>query len=198
MAKQTAKKMSQPERPLKERLIDAALILAEQLGWAHVTMSDIAGEAGCSLAELHDVFESKGDIIAAYERGVTRRVLESAASEPGADPRDALFDLLMDRFEILNEQRPALISILAAYRFDPKEYLLALPILGRSMGWMLEAAGLDTAGWRGAARLAGLTAVYLSGVRAWMDDDSVDLAKTMAALDKNLARAQDWAGRFNL
>ncbi len=198
MTAKAAKKTVKQQTDLREAIIGAAMVLAAQLGWSHVTMTDIAQEAGCSLADIYERFGDKGEIVAAYERDVTKRVLDGAVSDPSAEPRDTLFDLLMDRFEILNEQRPALLSILAAYRFDPKESLIALPYLGRSMGWMLEAAGLETNGWRGAARIAGLTAVYLAAVKAWMDDESADLPKTMAALDKNLARAEEWAGRFSL
>jgi hypothetical protein len=35
-----------------------------------------------------------------------------------------------------------------------------------------------------------LTALYLYTVRTWIEDDSEDMAKTMAALDKNLERAE--------
>lgn len=183
---------------ITEAAITASFALARQLGWAHVTMSDIAQESGYSLADLYERFDDKGDILAAYERSVTRRMLAGAGSAPSDDQRDALFDLLMDRFEILNEEREALLSVLEAYKRNPADSLLSLPHLGKAMKWMLEAAAIETTGWRGAARVAGLTGVYLQALKAWMDDDSADLAKTMAAIDKNLARAQEWAGRFSL
>lgn len=199
MAKKATKKV-QTTQPadMQEAVIAAAFTLARQLGWAHITMADIAQESGYSLAELYDRFDDKGDIFAAYDRSITRRMLAGAASAPSADPRDALFDLLMDRIEILNEEREALLSVMEAYKRNPADSLLSLPHLGKAMKWMLEAAGLETNGWRGAARIAGLTGVYLAALRVWVEDDSPDLAKTMAAIDKNLARAQDWAGRFSL
>lgn len=193
-----AAKTQEKTADMTRNVIAAAFDLARQLGWAHVTMADIAQESGYSLAELHDRFDDKGDILAAYERGVTRRMLAQAAQEADSDPRDTLFDLLMDRFEIMNEDRAALLSVLEACRRNPAESLLGLPHLGKALKWMLEAAGMETSGWRGAARIAGLAGVYLAGLRAWMDDDSPDLAKTMAAIDKNLARAQSWAERFSL
>ncbi len=58
----------------------------------------------------------------------------------------------------------------------------------RSMVWMLEAAALDSAGLRGAVRVRGLGLLYLSVLRVWLDDDSEDLSRTMAALDKRLKR----------
>lgn len=197
MANKAVKAQEKPA-DIAEAAIAASFSLSRQLGWAHITMADIAQESGYSLAELYDRFDDKGDILAAYERGVTRRMLAGAGGAAVTEPRDALFDLLMDRFEILNEEREALLSVLEAYKRNPADSLLSLPHLGKALKWMLEAAGIETTGWRGAARVAGLTGVYLAALKAWMDDDSADLAKTMAAIDKNLARAQDWAGRFSL
>ena len=61
------------------------------------------------------------------------------------------------------------------------------------MGWTLEAAGVGSAGRIGALRWVGLAAVYLEAFRAWARDESEDMARTMAALDRALARADRWA-----
>ncbi len=58
------------------------------------------------------------------------------------------------------------------------------------MGWMLEAAGLSAAGLRGIVRAKALVGVWLYALRAWKDDESADLAGTMAALDKALDQAE--------
>jgi hypothetical protein len=96
----------------------------------------------------------------------------------------------MERFDVLSEHRDAVISILSSFRTDPKEAIISLPHLARSMTWMMEAAGLDTSGFKGAARVTGLTLLYANVLRVWIKDDSEDQAKTMAALDKNLDRAE--------
>jgi hypothetical protein len=59
------------------------------------------------------------------------------------------------------------------------------------MAWMLEGAGLSSTGLHGMLRTKGLTAVWLYTLRAWERDDSADLAGTMAALDRALARAEE-------
>jgi hypothetical protein len=66
------------------------------------------------------------------------------------------------------------------------------------MSWVLEAAGMDTSGIKGAIRVAGLGGIYLNVLRTWMEDDSADLGRTMAALDKNLSRAEQIANNFML
>lgn len=196
MSQKTAHK---PQKPLKERVIAAALSLAASMGWDMVSMADIASEAKTTLADLSDIFDDKGDILVAYGRLVDRRVLENAGQgSPEDSPRDRLFDIIMERFDILGEDRDAIVSILSAYRFDPKEAIIALPHLARSMAWMMEAAGIDVAGIKGAVRLSGLSALYAHVLWVWIRDESPDLAKTMAALDKDLSRAEHVAGTFML
>jgi len=188
-----------PPKPLKERAVAAALELAARMGWDMVTMTDIADKARCSLAELSDIFDDKGDILDAYGRALDRRMLENSSTpDPSASERDRLFDLLMERFDLLNEDRDAIVSILKSFALDPKQAVISLPHLGRSMSWTLEAAGLSTQGLKGAARVLGLTIVYMNVLRHWVNDDSADMSKTMAALDKSLSRAEQCAGTLML
>jgi hypothetical protein len=106
--------------------------------------------------------------------------------------------MLMERFERLNKDRAAVVSILGSFKDDPKQMVISLPHLGRSMTWILEAAGIETLGWRGALRVAGLSVVYLYVLRVWTGDDTPDMPKTMAALDRALARVESWAGKTGL
>lgn len=185
--------------PLKERAVTAALELASRMGWEMVTMTDIADKVHTNLAGLFEIFDDKSDILAAYGRRIDKAVLERAGdADPSVPERDRLFDLLMERFDVLSENREAVLSILKSFSSDPKQAVISLPHLGRSMAWMLEAAGIDTSGFKGAARVTGLAVVYLNALRHWSRDDSADLSKTMAALDKSLSRAERWANNFML
>lgn len=178
--------------------VDAALALAAARDWANVTMADIAEEAGMSLADLARMFDGREDVLSAYARRVDGDVLESYDTPAGGSHRDMLFDILMERFDRLNRDRDAVVSIIGSLCADPKQMVIALPHLGRSMTWMLEACGIETLGWRGAARVAGLSVIYLYALRIWKDDDTSDMAKTMAALDRALDRTERWAETLGL
>jgi len=182
------------EKDIKQLIVTKALSLSEQQGWEQVTLADVAREAGLSLPELFDVVEDKTDILVLLGRIIDRRVLE-VIGEPDAEisARDQLFDILMERYEILNDYRAGLIPILESFKFDPKQAVISCPHLCRSMTWMLEAAGIETHGLRGALKIIGLTGVYIKTLRIWKSDESADLAKVMAALDKDLGRAEQFA-----
>lgn len=183
----------------KEKILIQTLELTTELGWEFITLRDIAERADISLADLHTYYEDKMDILCAFGRMIDRKVLaEIETPDPESSHRDLLFDILMERFDAINEHRAAVISIYNAFRFEPKQALTSMPHLCRSMTWMLEAAGIDTNGFKGAARVAGLTGVYLKTVRIWVKDDSADMGKTMAALDKSLGGAEKFAGMIGL
>ena len=62
----------------RSKAIRAALDLAEQRGWRHVTLLDIAQAAGISLSDLRREFTSKNDIIRAFQQEVDAEVLAKA------------------------------------------------------------------------------------------------------------------------
>ena len=194
-----AKQGGNPALNAKDRVIDAAFALATQQDWNFISIRDIADEAGIGLAEFYDIFSSKDDIITAYGEELDRKVLNAFSDpDPEASVRDRLFDLLMERFDLANQKRAALVSILKSLNYDPKTAISGLPHLSCSMAKMLEAAGIDSNGARGAIRVLGLTAVCAWVTRVWMRDETADLTQTMAELDKALNRVESIANTVNL
>lgn len=195
-----AKAKTQDIAAIKTQVICAALDMAARGSWRDVTMRQIAVKAGLDLADIIPLFADKTDILCAYGRQIDARVAESLNGQSMADdtPRDCLFDILMQRFEILNEDRAAVLSILDGVTSDPKQMVISFPWVCRSMGWMLELAGIDAHGWGGALRVAGLSLVYLKVLRDWIYDDSPDMAVTMASLDKALGQIDTIAATLKI
>jgi len=177
--------------PPQDRMVDAALTLAAERPWHEISLREIAEASGLPLAEAYRCGASKQAILEAFLRRTDAAVLsEGAMEEDEGSARDRVFDILMRRFDALQPYRKALASILLAQTRDPVTALASLAALQRSMTWMLEAAGLEVDGLRGLARTRGLTILYLATLRTWLRDESLDLAKTMAALDGYLRRLE--------
>jgi AcrR family transcriptional regulator len=182
-----------PEESAEDRLVTAALTLAARQGWRNTGLGEIAREAGLPLAEAYAACSSKLAILAAWHRRIDRVALEGAGEMGDETPRDRLFDLLMRRFDALQASRVAVRALLRDSLGDPGA-LLGAPLLLRSMGWMLEAAGVSAAGWLGRLRVQLLAGLYLSVLRVFLEDESADLTRTMAVLDRRLRRAESWLG----
>jgi hypothetical protein len=115
-------------------------------------------------------------------------------AEPDERPRDRVFDLLMRRFDALGPYKEALEVLSRELPGDPCAALAAGARLLRSMRWMLEAADISTDGITGVVAVKLTAAAYLAAFRAWLRDDSPDLAPTMAALDRRLRGIERWLG----
>jgi len=189
MAKKAAPKPADPA----EHVIEVALRLAAERGWAGLALSDIASAAKLALADLYASYPSKTAILAALSRDVDRQVLAGFAPNPEESTRDRLFDLVMRRFDALAPHRAALAAVARDVGRDPMSATYGLGQLARSMALMLEAAGVSSSGLRGVLRTNGLSAIYLATMRDWFRDESADKARTMAALDARLRRAENWA-----
>jgi len=172
----------------RDRIIKAALKLAETRGWRDLSLGEIAAEAQIPLIEFRKEFQSKAQILAAFVRAVDLAVLEKFPA-PGPDAaRDRLFDVLLTRFEVMQPYKLAIRRI--SEDATPGEALQQFRPALKSQYWMLAAAGLSGEGGTGLVRVQGLLGIYGRVFRVWIDDDDPGLAKTMAALDKRLRRGE--------
>ncbi len=172
------------------RIVDAALDLAVRRGWRRTSLADIADAAEMELAELYRIAPSKVVILAAFATRIDEAMLVDSDPELADEPvRDRLFALLMRRFDALQPYREAVRALAGRGAADPIELGCGALHLARSMGWALEAAGIGPGGSIGCLRVKGLSAIYLLALRVWLNDDSDDMGKTMASLDRNLGRA---------
>ena len=172
-------------------VLDAALELAATAGWRDLTMRDVAEASGVSLAELHAVYPTRNAILKAFSVRIDAAVLAGDTGDLGDEsPRDRLFDVIMRRLDVLSAHRKAAWSIIRASLGNPASTLQGLCLTQTSMRWMLEAAGIDAGGPVGALRTKGLTLVWLDVLRVWQSDETDDMARTMAHLDKRLAMAE--------
>ena len=175
--------------PVEERIVDAALALFAERGWNAVTMADIAGTAAISEAEVGKAFSRKIAIVQHLMTRVDNAVL-GHTPPPDGSVRDRLFDLLMLRFDSLRTHKAAVVSICRGLCRSPVAALCLVPRVLRSMARTLEAAGAGTGGLDGLLRVEALALIYANALRVWASDETVDMAKTMATLDRSLAQAE--------
>jgi AcrR family transcriptional regulator len=182
-----------PAAPTSKRdtVIDALMRLAADRPWSDIELIDIAEEAGISLAELRDLFPSKGAVLGGFSRRIDREVLNGTSDDLKDEPaRERVFDVMMRRLDALAPYKKALRRIVFALRQDP----LALAALNReglnSQRYMLAAAGISTEGNLGPLKVQGAVIVFSNTMQTWLEDDDPSLARTMARLDRELRRGE--------
>ena len=179
----------------REKIIAAFLNLLADKPIEQIGFAEIAEASGVSLAQLRSEFPSTLAILAAHVKSIDRAVLSEDFGDVEEEPaRERLFDVLMRRIEILAPHREAVRSLMRSARRNPPLALALNSLAVRSQQWMLTAAGIGASGPRGMIRAQGLAALFGGVLRTWIHDDDPGLARTMAALDRALARGQRFAG----
>ncbi len=173
---------------MKSRLIQSSLDLAAHQSWADISMHDIAAHAGINVDDAIALCPDKNTIFMGYGRQIDLKVADAFGDESldEMDEKDRLFDVLMERFDILNENRAGVISIISAITQDPKQMICLSPMVCQSMEHMMGVANIPNNGWRGALKLTALSGLYLKTLRCWVNDSGADMPVTMASLDKGL------------
>jgi len=169
---------------LKGRVVLAALRLAAERPWRDVALRDIADASEATLADLRSDFGSKTAVVVAINRELDRLVISKTFRTTAGQPvRDTLFEVVMSRFDAMQPYKSAIRSIVRDAGGADRALIGSLI---RSQHWMLQAAGIDTEGGIGRARVWGLASIYGDVFRTWLDDEDPGMARTMAALDRRL------------
>lgn len=180
-----------------EKGVLAALELAESRPWSALTLSDIAVAAGLSLNDFHGL-ASVESLAEAAERH-----FDKAMSGEGIDldetPRERLFDVIMLRFEAMEERRAGVLSLVRYREQSPLRLARHLAARKASADWALVSAGLDGADQAVPRDIRSVAVAYamVQAERAWRKETDPGFARTMSKLDEELRKLEDSAGRFS-
>ena len=175
------------DKQLDQALIATVFSQAALRGWADVNIAEAARDADLPLGRVRARFPGRGAVLLRFGILADQAALSVGSTEPS--PRERLFDMLMSRFDALQQNRAGILQLLRALRTDPATSLLLYGATLRSMKWLLDGAGIPSSGIVGGLRVHGLLALWLYALRAWEGDESPDLSATMAAVDRGLDRA---------
>lgn len=170
------------------KIAKALLQAVVRKGWDALTLDDVAKQTKIAPSVLKKRFASKHEVVSLAVSYVTREALLQVL-RPTGSPRDILFDLLMARFDVLQKDRKAVLILAGAAHRDKE--------LGRTLAvavWKELNVTLDAAALHKLPRVLsafGLSAVYGVAFWTWSKDETRDMSKTMASLD----RALSWAER---
>jgi len=182
--------------PPREAIVEALMRLAAEQPWNDIEIGDIAREAGVSLAEFRECYPSKGAVLGGFARMIDKQVLDGASDDLDDEPtRERLFDVLMRRLDAMDPYKPALRRIAFALRGDPLSLAALNQVALNSQRFMLASAGISTEGPLGRIKLQGVVIAFARTMEVWLDDDDPALARTMAALDREIRNGERFIER---
>ncbi len=180
------------EAPLDQRIVDAALDLAEEAGWDGLRLRQVAARLGVPLAEVLVHYRDLDAVADAWFRRAWSAMLAAAPEGFAALPaRERLHLVMMRWFDALAPHREVTGQILTAklYPSHPHHWVPLVFNLSRSIHWLRETALLDALGRRRQMEEVGLSALFLMALAVWLRDETPGQARTRDVLRHRLADA---------
>ena len=140
--------------------------------------------------------KTKFDLLKTISKYVDYLLIKKMKSLENSSSKDMLFEVLMARFDILEENRKAFLEIYKILKKNPQQLIKLLPTFLESMIITAELSKYKVNGLKGTIRLKGLMLIYFITFFQWLDDKESSLEKTMTALDRNLDQAEKLSKLF--
>ncbi len=177
---------------LRQRIVDATLDLAEEVGWEAVRLRLVAGRLGISSAELRLHFRDLDAVADAWlARADAAMLAPPDAGFAALAARERLFHVMTRWLDALAGHRRVSGQMLAAklYPVHVQHNLALLFWLSRTVQWIREAALLDAGGRRRQVEEIGLTGLFVATLLLWVRDGSPGQVRTREFLARRLERA---------
>jgi hypothetical protein len=184
-------RLAMTDASTRRLLAEAALKRAAAKEWRRVSLHELAALARRPLGDFYPL--TAADSFDCVDEYFDRAAADGlSAPDRTGEPRDRVFDAAMARFEAMESQRRAVLSLDKAIEREPLAQAAALARTARTARWLLALAGEDGEGVGAAARAQSLALVLRQARAAWAREETGDFAKTMAALDSGLRRADSF------
>ena len=174
---------------LEKKIAEDTLKKLHKKSWEKLTLDDVLDKK----VKRQKIINTKNDLLKNINRYVDNSLIEKTKNIENSSTKDMLFEVLMARFDILQENRISFIKIFEALKKSPKKILKLFPSFLESMIVTAELAKFNVNGVKGTIRLKGLFLIYLITFYSWVDDNTFSLEKTMNALDKNLDQVEKFS-----
>ncbi len=185
-----------PRKPLlQERIVDAAVELADEVGWSAVRLHQVAARLGVSLLQIRAHYPDLDAVANAWLARADDAMLAVAerADLVDAPAPDRIEAALTAWFTALGGRRRMLKSILSYKLLSSHIHLQAALVVAtsRRVQWLREAARLDALGRQKSVEESGLTLLFAATVLCWLNDSSENFERTRAFIAYCLERADE-------
>lgn len=177
-----------------DKLADAALKLLAKKSWRDLTLADVAKAAKVPLAQLQDLRGGKSALVRLILKKIGAETAKTYKAESDT-ARERLFDVALAWFEVNAKRKPAIGALYEGLKYDPITLITERGEFAAAANWLMTLAQADT-GPVVQARALALAAIVVRTIPVWLEDDA-ELAGTMAQLDGDLSRADNFLKKRN-
>ena len=175
---------------MKENEKKIALVTLKLLkikSWKNLKLEEI--KSSSKINSFDKIITNKQDILRILNNFFDYKFKLASTNIEISNRKDMIFEIIMMRFDIIQNYRHEVLSIFNSFKKKPKDLLLLLPSLLDSIILMLKYAKISTSGLKGAVKIKGIFIIYISTFFVWIKDETPSIEKTMTSLDNYLDNA---------
>ena len=183
----------------KEKLIILGFKLIAKKGWKYFSLKSLAKENKSDLESIKIFFKNKSQFLESFSEMIDNKVLANIDKDEfnKNSIKDNLFELIMLRFENLNHYKTGLKILLSDLKKSPVELKKIMRKVLDSMDLFLEIANVKNNYLMDFIKVNIIFIIYSYVFNVWLDDQSSEMSKTMAELDKWLSKAEFYGKKIN-
>ena len=198
MVESGAENSCEPADSSRERIVDAAITLAESGTWEDIRLHEMALVLGTDLEHIHHFFREKDEIVDAFFDRADRAAVKVSAEQKfqGLSREERMQQTIMTWLHALAPHRRVVREMIGA-KLEFGHVHIQVPALmriSRTVQWFRESAGYRDTLPRRALIEAVHTSIYLAIFIYWMQDESKDSEKTEKLLKRMLQGAASLPG----
>ena len=178
----------------KFKIIEESFLFIEKIGWEEFSIEKFAEKYKYKISEVKNLIGNKNDLLIEFSKMIDEKVELNIDLEEfeNSNVKDNIFELIMMRFDAMAPFKGGLKKIINEIRNpiilkETSQNILA------SMDFYLEFSNAYDDTIFDVIKKKSLFLIYSYCFKAWLNDDSKELSKTMSELDRLLNYAEKFS-----
>ena len=178
----------------KFKIIEESFLFIDKIGWKEFSIERFAEENKYKTSEVKKFIGNKNDLLIEFSKMIDEKVELNIDLEEfkNSDVKDNIFELIMMRFDAMTPFKGGLKKIINEIKNPIILKEISQNILA-SMDFYLEFSNAYDDTLFDIIKKKSLFLIYSYCFKAWLNDDSKELSKTMSELDRLLNYAEKFS-----
>jgi len=165
-------------------VIEKTWALIEARGLNRTDADMIAAAASIPVVKVRSIVPDQGSIILLLVADILPKI--QVVPNQQLPEQDRLFDVIMQGFDIAEPHKKAIKNLWHEVVWRPWMWPQILPHFQKKIDEIIEILMAKGGFVHGVFIALGVRAVFLNTFLVWIEDETLDLSKTMAALDRSI------------
>ena len=178
----------------ENKYIKKGFDLINDIGWEEFSLEKLSTKEKIPINDLKVFFKCKNSIVDKFSRMIDKNIESKLRIDDFKDSskKDILFELIMMRFDEMEGYKGSLVKILDVSKNKPLLISIITKNVMNTMDFFLELSNSYNNYAFDFLKKNFLFFIYSITFKTWLSDDTEDLSKTMAELDKLLSTAENF------